>query len=600
MNLQETLSSLPNSPGVYQFLNALGKVIYVGKAKDLRKRVISYFSNKHVSGKTAIMVKKIADIQVIMVSSESEALLLENTLIKKIKPRYNVLLKDDKTYPWICIKSEAFPRVIKTRRYIQDKSLYFGPYTSGRALRIVMDFFKTHYALRTCIHNLSKSNIEKGRFKVCLEYHIGNCKAPCVGLITEGEYQRYIDEIKQILKSNIKSIIEKLKQKMLDFASQLEFEKANETKENVLLLERIQAKSQVVNPELHNIDVFCYNQEKNRVYISFMRIINGSVSHLHTIELINRIEETKEDILAFAIVEIRNLFGDHSKEIIIPFDIEFDIPNAKFMVPKRGEKLQLLEMAERNLRYYKLQSLLKTKNNEEFGKKGISVLEKLQVELRLKQLPNHIECFDNSNLMGTNPVSSCVVFKKGRPLKREYRHYNIKTVEGIDDFASMKEVVRRRYTRLLNENLPLPQLIIVDGGKGQLSAAVEILEELNLYGSIAIIGIAKRLEEIYFPSDSVPLYLEKMSSSMRLIQKIRNEAHRFGINFHRLKRGKSLIRSELDQVKGLGEKSVAALYNKFSSIENIRKYSLSELEEIIGKKRSKILIDYFKNTQDKL
>ena len=579
---------LPHKPGVYQFFNKDGKIIYVGKAKDLRKRVASYFTKSHDNTKTKILVRKIADIKHTVVKSEQDALLLENNLIKKWQPRYNVLLKDDKSFPWICIKNENFPRVFSTRNIIKDGSEYFGPYTSARSVKIILNLIQQLYKLRTCKYNLSDENISGGKFKVCLEYHIGNCEAPCVGKISINKYNESIVAIRKILKGNINSVIVYMKEIMQEFAQDFKFEEAHELKEKILLLENFQTKSSVVSATITNVDVFSMVHDEKSAYINFLRVVNGAIIQVHTIELKKKLDESKEDLLAYAIVELRERLNSNSNEIILPFYIDIQLDGLKYTIPQRGDKKHLLDLSLRNAKYFKIEqekrlALQKKETREE------RILNKLKEDLRMKELPHWFECFDNSNFQGSFPVASCVVFKNGIPSKKDYRHFNIKTVEGINDFASMEEVVTRRYKRLLNEGTWLPQLVIIDGGKGQLKSAYQGLKNLGLQGKITIIGIAKRLEEIYFPNDPVPLFIDKNSESLKIIQHARNEAHRFAITFHRDKRSKTMAKSKLEEIPGIGAKTIEKLLQKFKSISNIQHTDFEQIVELIGKdKASKI------------
>ena len=586
------LSLIPGNPGVYQFIDSYGVVIYVGKAKNLKKRVTSYFS-KNQSGKTIALLRKTYDIRHIVVDNESDALLLENNLIKKHQPRYNILLKDDKTFPWICVKNEPFPRVFSTRNPVRDGSIYFGPYTSGLMVKTLVSFIRQLYKLRTCSHNLTKQNIDAGKFKVCLEYHLGNCKAPCVGKQQESDYQENIDQIKDILKGNISTVIDHLKITMTKYSGELRFEEAQLIKEKIEILSRFRSKSTVVSNTIRNVDVFAITQESDNAYVNYLKVNEGAVIQALTIELKIRAEEEKENILGFAITEIRQRLQSDSPEIILPFEPDILLDKIKYTVPKAGEKLKLLELAERNAIYYKLEQKKKRMEHSPQARTGKN-LEKLKNDLHMPELPVHIECFDNSNIMGTNPVAACVVFKNARPSKADYRHFNIKTVSGPDDFSSMEEIVYRRYRRIIEENQKLPQLVIIDGGKGQLSSAMKSIDKLGLREKITVIGIAKKLEEIYFPGDSVPIYLDKNSISLKIIQQLRNEAHRFGINFHRDKRSSQMIKSDLDQIKGIGPKTKEILLKHFESAESIKNASVEELENLVGSSKSKVLLDYFR------
>jgi excinuclease ABC subunit C len=587
------LSLLPDKPGIYQFLDSAGTVIYVGKAKSLKKRVTSYFS-KNQSGKTIVLLKKSYDIRHIVVENESDALLLENNIIKKHQPRYNILLKDDKTFPWICIKKEPFPRVFSTRNPVRDGSYYFGPYTSALMVKTLIGLIRQLYKLRTCSHSLTDINIAAGKFKVCLEYHLGNCKAPCIGLQQEGEYLEGIQQIRDILKGNISTVIDHLKNLMAQYSSELRFEEAQTIKDKIEILSRYRSRSTVVSNTIKNVDVFAFTQEADNAYVNYLKVIQGAVIQALTIELKMRIDEEKESVIAFAITEIRQRLMSDSPEIILPFKPDILIDKVKYTVPLAGEKLKLLELAERNAIYYKLEQKKKRLEHSPQVRTGKN-LEKLKNDLHMPYLPSHIECFDNSNIMGTNPVAACVVFRNGRPSKADYRHFNIKTVTGPDDFSSMEEIVFRRYRRMIDEDQSLPQLIIIDGGKGQLSSAMKSIDRLGLRNKMTVIGIAKKLEEIYFPGDSVPIYLDKNSISLKIIQQLRNEAHRFGINFHRNKRSSDMIKSDLDQINGIGPKTKEILLKHFGSVDGIRNSSGEELEKVIGHSKTAILTRYFTN-----
>jgi len=585
------LSSIPDNPGVYQFIDSAGLIIYIGKAKNLKKRVTSYFS-KNQSGKTIALLRKTSDIRHIVVDYESDALLLENNLIKKHQPRYNILLKDDKTFPWICIKNEPFPRIFSTRNLVKDGSAYFGPYTSGLMVKTLISFIRQLYKLRTCSLNLTKSNIEAGKFKVCLEYHLGNCKAPCVGKQSQDDYHENIDMIRDILKGNISTVIDHLKKVMNKYSAELRFEEAQSVKEKLEIISRFRSKSTVVSNTIRNVDVFAISQEADNVYVNYLKVVEGAIIQALTIELKIRIDEAIESILGFAITEIRQRLSSDSPEIILPFKPDIQLDKVKYTVPKAGEKQKLLELAERNAIYYKLEQKKKRMEHSPQVRTGKN-LEKLKNDLHMPELPVHIECFDNSNIMGTNPVAACVVFRNARPSKNDYRHFNIKTVTGPDDFSSMEEIVYRRYKRMIEENQKLPQLIIIDGGKGQLSSAMKSIDNLGLREKVTVIGIAKKLEEIYFPGDSVPIYLDKNSISLKIIQQLRNEAHRFGINFHRDKRSSDMIKSDLDQIKGIGPKTKEILLKHFESVGKIKEASLEELENLVGSAKSSILTGYF-------
>ena len=577
---------------MYQYYNQEGDILYVGKAKNLKKRVSSYFSKKHENGKTAILVRQIADIKTIVVETEIEALLLENNLIKKYQPKYNIMLKDDKTYPWICIKNERFPRIFSTRNIVKDGSDYYGPYASVKMMNTILDLIKQLYQLRNCSYNLSKENIKEEKFKVCLEYHIGNCKAPCINKQTEEDYDNSITEIKNIIRGNINSVTKHLKPLMKEYAANLEFEKAQQIKDKIDTLEKYQSKSVVVSPTINDVDVFSIVSDEKYGYVNYLKVINGAIIQGHTIELKKKLDESDDALIQIGIAELRTRFESQSKEVIVPFKPDLEDENIKFIIPQRGDKKKLLELSERNAKYYRLERN-KQKANVNPTKHSDRILERIQKDLRMLEKPVHIECFDNSNIQGTNPVAACVVFKDAKPSKRDYRHFNIKTVEGPDDFASMEEVVYRRYKRLQEENEPLPQLIIVDGGKGQLSSALKSIDKLGLRGKITIIGIAKKLEGIYFPEDPIPLYIDKKSESLKVIQYLRNEAHRFGITHHRNKRSKAAITSELDKIEGIGYKTAQQLLWKFKSVARVKKATLQELEGTISKKRAKIVFEHF-------
>lgn len=590
-SLQLQLSTLPENPGVYQFYDVEDKILYVGKAKNLKKRVSSYFTKNHDTGKTRVLVKKIRAIKHIVVPTESDALLLENNLIKKYRPRYNVLLKDDKSYPWICIKNERFSRIFPTRRHIKDGSEYFGPYTSMKTVRTLLDLIKSVYPLRTCSYDLSNEKIESGKYKRCLEYHLGNCKAPCEDLQSLEEYQKQVDDIREIIKGNFKSSLQYFKHQMKALAEEMRFEEAQIIKEKIDVLENYQVKSTVVNPKINNVDVFSIISDEAFAYINFFQLSHGSIIRSHTLEIKKKLDETDEELLELAIVEIRQRFSSHSKEIYVPFKVTTDL-NLKVTVPILGDKKRILELSERNAKLYRQERFNQIKIIDP-DRHTNRLMAQMKKDIRLSEEPRHIECFDNSNIQGSNPVAACVVFKDGKPSKKDYRHYNIKTVVGPDDFASMEEVVFRRYKRLLEEEEPLPQLIVIDGGKGQLSSALKSLDLLGLRGKIAIIGIAKRLEEIYFPGDSIPLYLDKKSESLKVIQQLRNEAHRFGITFHRNKRSTGAISSELSTIEGVGEKTIEELLKKFKSVKRVKEASLEGLSAEVGMARAKKIYDAF-------
>ena len=589
--LELQIKTLPNSPGVYQYYDKEETILYVGKAKNLKKRVASYFTKNHENAKTRILVKKIESIQHIVVNSETDALLLENNLIKKYQPKYNIMLKDDKTYPWICIKKERFPRVFMTRRVVKDGSEYFGPFTSVRTVKVLLDLIRELYPLRTCTYDLSQEKINAGKYKVCLEYHLGNCLGPCENFQTEREYNDTIKAIRNIIKGNFKQSLEKFQELMLSFAEKMEFEEAQKVKEKLDLLSNYQAKSTIVNPSINNVDVFSIVSDESYAYVNFFKIANGSIIQSHTTEIKKKLDETDKEILELAIIEIRQRFHSVSKEIYVPFELDLG-EGIKVTVPKLGDKKRIVELSERNAKYYRQEQFkqIKIVDPDRHVKR---IMAQMQKDLRLSEEPRHIECFDNSNIQGTHPVAACVVFKNGKPSKKEYRHYNIKTVEGPDDFASMEEVVFRRYKRLLSEDQPLPQLIVIDGGKGQLSSALKSLDVLGLRGKIAIIGIAKRLEEIYYPGDPIPMYLDKKSETLKIIQFLRNEAHRFGITFHRNKRSKSAIQSELELIPDIGKQTITSLLRKFKSAKRVKSATFEELKEVIGESRAKKVYGYF-------
>ncbi len=590
--LKAKIAVLPDDPGVYQYYNKDGKIIYVGKAKNLKKRVTSYFVGKADNTKTALLVRNIVNIEHIVVDTEEDALLLENNLIKKYQPRYNVLLKDDKSFPWIVVKNENYPRVFSTRNVIKDGSLYFGPYTSTSMVRTLLDLFKTTYPLRNCKLNLASNKIAEGKYKVCLEYHLGNCKGPCVGLYDESKYLENIEAIKNILRGNIHSVIKYLKDLMHIYAADFKFEEAEEIKQKIKQLDSYQSKSTVVSSSINNVDVYSIIEDEESAYVNFLKVVNGAIIQAHTIELKKKLDESLPELLSLAIGEIRERLHSTSPEIVVPLKPDTDFENVKFVIPQIGEKKKLLELSERNVKYYRLEKL-KQQSIRKKETREDRILSTMQKDLQLKQKPKHIECFDNSNIQGNFAVAACVVFRNAKPSKKDYRHFNIKTVLGPDDFASMEEILERRYKRLINENESLPDLIIIDGGKGQLSAAVKILRKLNIDDKVAVIGIAKRLEEIFFPGDPVPLYLDKNSESLKIIQHARNEAHRFGITFHRNQRSKDFAKSELDYINGIGEKTASKLLVVFKSVEQIKQLELAEIEKLIGNAKAKVVWDYF-------
>ncbi len=595
-NITNLIKILPGKPGVYQYYDKDEQLLYVGKAKNLKKRVSSYFTKTHQVGKVRVLVKKIADIKFIVTETELDALLLENNLIKKYQPRYNIQLKDDKTFPWLCLKKEPFPRLFPTRVITQDGSEYFGPYASLKMMRTILDIVKQLYKLRTCSLNLSATNIEKGKYKVCLEYHIGNCKAPCVGKQSTDDYNGTINQIKSIIKGNIGSVISELTNVMRAFADNYEFEQAQVIKEKIKLLETYKSKSTIVNPKINNVDVMSMVSSKNHSYINFLKVIDGAIVQAHTIEIKKRLEETDVEILTFALLDFRKRFESVSKEIILPFIPDIEIPDVKITVPIRGDKKHLLELSERNAKFTKIDHQ-KQKDLIDPNRHKNRILAKMKKDLHMAELPVHIECFDNSNIGGEYPVAAMVQFIDTVPNKKGYRHYNIKTVVGANDYASMEEVVKRRYSRLIEEEKSIPQLIIVDGGKGQLSSAVKALKEVGLYGKVTIIGIAKRLEEIYFPNDSVPLYIDKTSETLKIIQRLRDEAHRFGITHHRKKREAGTIKSVLTSIEGIGASTTQKLLSKLKSVKKIKEARLEDLEVVIGKAKAKVVFKYFKKSQ---
>lgn len=586
------LKVLPNKPGVYQYYDKSGTIIYVGKAKDLKKRVASYFNKKLDSGKTRVLVRQIEDIKYIVVDTELDALLLENNLIKKYQPKYNIQLKDDKTYPWICIKKEPFPRVFTTRRMIKDGSKYFGPYPSVKVVNTLLELIRDVYALRTCALDLSEKKIKEGKHKVCLEYHIGNCKGPCIGEETAEDYNQYIKDIEHIVKGNLGAVIQSLKLLMQERSAQLQFEEAQKIKAKITVIERYKAKSTVVSPTIHQVDVITMVQDSKSAFVNYLVINNGAIIHGYTVEVKKKLDESPSSIIGYVLPELRDRFKSLSKEIMVEDALDLSLDGVQFFTPQRGDKKSLIDLSLRNAKFYKLEKAKqeKIKNPERHTER---ILEQIRIDFRLTDLPVHIECFDNSNFHGTNAVAACVVFKNAKPSKKDYRHFNIKTVEGADDFASMEEVVFRRYKRLLEEGAPLPQLIVIDGGKGQLSSSLKALEKLGLRGKIAIVGIAKKLEELFFPGDSIPIYIDKRSESIRVIQYLRNEAHRFGIAHHRNKRSKGALVSELTEIKGVGEKTYEQLIQTFKSIGGVQRASLEELTAAVGSAKAKIIRAHF-------
>jgi len=591
------VSTLPQTPGVYQYYDKDGQLLYIGKAKNLKKRVGSYFNKTHEIARTRILVKQIVDIKHIVVATETDALLLENNLIKKYQPKYNVLLKDDKTYPWICIKKERFPRVFSTRRLIKDGSEYFGPYTNFKTVHTLLDLIKGLYPLRSCTYDLAHEKITNGKYKVCLEYHLGNCLGPCENLHSEIAYNEAIDAIRNLLKGNFKESLGGFKQQMNRYATNLQFEDAQHIKEKIETLQNYQSKSTVVNPNINNVDVFSVISDESYGYVNFLQLSFGSIIRSHTLEIKKKLDETDAQLLELSVVELRQRFNSQSKEVYVPFTINVEA-GVKLHIPKLGDKKKILDLSTRNAKYFRMERFKQAKIVDP-SRHANRIMAQMKKDLRLSQEPRHIECFDNSNIQGTNPVAACVVFKDGKPSKKDYRKFAIKTVVGPDDFASMEEVVFRRYKRLLKEDQPLPQLIIIDGGKGQLSSSLKALDDLGLRGKIAIIGIAKRLEELFYPDDPIPLYLDKKSETLKIIQQLRNEAHRFGITFHRQKRSKEALNTALETIEGIGQKTVVDLLRVFKSTKRIGEASFEELTKVIGASRAKKIRVHFNNAQTK-
>ncbi|MEY8245156.1 excinuclease ABC subunit UvrC [Heminiphilus faecis] len=586
--LKEKISILPDTPGCYLYYDAAGNVIYVGKAKNLKRRVSSYFNRTHDSVRTMLLVRNIADMRYIVVPTEQDALNLENSLIKEYKPHYNVLLKDDKSYPWIVVTKEHYPRVFLTRTRIKDGSKYFGPYTNAGVAKAVLNLIRELYPVRTCRHAITPDYVAKGKGRLCLEYHLKNCMGCCTGLIGQDRYGEMMDHVRQILRGDTQELLDYLRTEMEKLAAELRFEEAQLLKEKYDLVARYQSKSVIVSQTLDDIDVFGVDDDRDMVYVNYMHVRRGAIVRSITFEYKRRLDEPIEDILGYAITEAAEKFDIEYDEIVIPVKPYIELEGVIYTVPQRGDKMKLLEVSTHNARQNKIDSL-KMMEKHDPEKRVERTLERMKADFRLSVLPRHVECFDNSNIQGTNPVASCVVFRNAKPSKRDYRHFNIKTVEGPDDFASMKEVLTRRYTRMMEEGEELPQLIVVDGGKGQLSAAVEALDDMGLRGTIAVVGIAKRLEEIYFPGDSVPLYIDKNSESLRVVQQLRDEAHRFGITHHRNRRSKGQIVSELDDIKGVGEKTKQALLQHFKSVKRIREASIDAIAGITGPSRASLI-----------
>ena len=590
--LELQLKTLPSEPGVYRYYDKKGEILYVGKAKNLKNRVLSYFNKSQIGYKTRMMVSKIVRLETTVVNSEYDALLLENNLIKEYQPFYNILLKDDKSYPWICIKKEPFPRIFLTRNVIKDGSEYYGPYAKVKQAKTLIEVIKNIYKLRTCSLNLAPEKIKEGKYKVCLEYHIKNCAGPCEGLESEEEYAQKLNAIRGIIKGEFKAAREYLEAEMYNYAAKLEFENAQQSKEKLQILENYQTHTTIVSSNINDVDVFGIISDEAAAYVNYFKIKNGSIIQSYTTEIKKMLDETDEEILEEALIEIRNKFNSTSTEIFLPFHLNIEIPHVKLIVPKLGDKKRIVELSEKNAMEYRVEKLKQVQivDPERHTNRIMAEMKKL---LRLPEEPRHIEGFDNSNIQGTNPVSACVVFKDGKPSKADYRIFHVKTVEGPNDFATMEEVIYRRYSRLLDEGEPLPQLILIDGGKGQLSSAVESLKLLGLYGKISIIGIAKRLEEIFFPEDPVPLYLDKKSETLKVLQRVRDESHRFGVKHHRTRRKNSTIKSELEEIPGVGEKTIQQLLSKLKSVKRIKEASLETLEEILGKSKAKAVWEHF-------
>ena len=590
--LELQLKTLPSEPGVYRYYDKKGEILYVGKAKNLKNRVLSYFNKSQLGYKTRMMVSKIVRLETTVVNSEYDALLLENNLIKEYQPFYNILLKDDKSYPWICIKKEPFPRIFLTRNVIKDGSEYYGPYAKVKQAKTLIEVIKNIYKLRTCSLNLAPEKIKEGKYKVCLEYHIKNCAGPCEGLESEEEYAQKLNAIRGIIKGEFKVAREYLEAEMYNYAAKLEFENAQQSKEKLQILENYQTHTTIISSNINDVDVFGIISDEAAAYVNYFKIKNGSIIQSYTTEIKKMLDETDEEILEEALIEIRNKVNSTSSEIFLPFHLNIEIPHVKLIVPKLGDKKRVVELSEKNAMEYRVEKLKQVQivDPERHTNRIMAEMKKL---LRLPEEPRHIEGFDNSNIQGTNPVSACVVFKDGKPSKADYRIFHVKTVEGPNDFATMEEVIYRRYSRLLDEGEPLPQLILIDGGKGQLSSAVKSLKLLGLYGKISIIGIAKRLEEIFFPEDPVPLYLDKKSETLKVLQRVRDESHRFGVKHHRTRRKNSTIKSELEEIPGVGEKTIQQLLSKLKSVKRIKEASLETLEEILGKSKAKAVWEHF-------
>lgn len=591
-HIRSQIKTLPEGPGVYQYFDSDKNLLYVGKAKNLKKRVSSYFNKEHDSSRLRIMVRKIVDIKTVKVETEVDALLLENNLIKSLKPRYNINLRDDKTYPWIILKRERFPRLFYTRKKIKDGSDYFGPYASVKLMHTLLDLIRQTYPLRTCNYDLSEENIRKGKFRACLEYHIGRCKAPCVGKQEDDEYNTNIREIRQIIKGDTAFALRELRENMHAAAEAYEFERAEALRQKIELLSDFQSKSTIVHPSITNTDVVNILSDENSAFVHYFQIINGSIINSQTMEMRKKIEESDDDLLSFAIVEFRSRFSSESREILVPFAPELRIPNTEYIVPKIGDKKKLMDLCTKNALAYK-QEQEKQVALTDPERHTERIMNQMMKDLRMTEQPRRIEGFDNSNIQGSHAVSAMPVFIDGKPAKKEYRHFNVKTVEGPDDFKTMEEVIFRRYSRVLEENLPMPQLIVIDGGKGQLGAAVQSLNKLGLMGKVAVIGIAKRLEELFFPGDPLPLYLDKRSETLRIIQQIRDEAHRFGITHHRNKRSRATFKTELNEIKGISEKTAEKVLIAFKSVKGVKEAGQEELSALIGQSKARLIYDYF-------
>lgn len=591
-HIANLLKTLPEKPGVYQHIDKEGNILYIGKAKNLKKRVSSYFQKEHTSGRLAMLVRKVADIQVIVTETEFDALLLENNLIKKYQPRYNINLKDDKTYPWICITNEDFPRIFPTRKKVNDGSSYYGPYASVKVMRTVLELIRTLYPVRTCKMPMTVAGVQAGKYKVCLEYHMGNCRGPCEGLQSKEDYLREIEGARHLIKGHLNLVKHILIDQMQALAAEMRFEEAQKTKEKLDALLRYQAKSSVVDFNIKEADVFGAVSDAEFCYVNYLKIVDGGIVNSFSEEFRKKIDETESEILELAIPHFRKLFESEAREIYTSHPVELEIPNVKIHTPTRGEKRDLVELSVKNAGYHRLERL-KNLQITDPDRHVNRLMQQMKADLGLDQEPRHIECFDNSNIMGTNPVSACVVFRDGKPSKKEYRHFNVKTVEGPDDFATMREVVYRRYRRMLDEGQPLPQLIVIDGGKGQLNAALESLRELGIDQQVRVLGIAKRLEELYFPNDPLPLMLNKKSETLKVLQHIRDEAHRFGLSHHRKRRTSSTLKTELTEIEGIGQATAETLFKKFGSIKKIKSLTFEQLAEVVGKSKAQKIFSYF-------